>query len=544
MARPIQSTIQDAPLTLTEILMRGRALYAGSQVVTFEGHSSRRASFAEIADRAARLAAGLRSLGIRAGDRVGTLCWNHQEHLEAYFAVPCMGAVLHTLNLRLSPSQLAFIVNHGGDRVVIVDSGLAPLMAAIRPQLTKVERVIVVGGGDTSGLGDVIDYNALLAGSNPLRDWPALDERQAAAMCYTTGTTGEPRGVVYSHRSIWMHSFSVAGAFGLNEDDGIGLMVPMFHVNGWGQPYAALMCGADLLLPERFLQPQPLLSFVLQERPTIVVGVQTIFQGLLMAAEGEGADLGFIRLGVAGGSAVPTSLMQAFERWFPLIQAWGMTETSPLGTVAFPPRGVTPEDPGYWRYRSKTGRPVPGVELRIVDPTGAPLPWDGRAVGEIEVRGPWITGSYFGGTGAERFHDGWLRTGDVATVDERGYVQITDRTKDIIKSGGEWISSVELENQLMAHPAVLDAAVIGIPDERWQERPLAVLAFKPGQSAEPDELREFLRGKVPSFWLPESWAVVVAIPKTSVGKQDKKVIRQLQADGRLELRRLVRVLGG
>ena len=544
MARPIQSTIQDAPLTLTEILMRGRALFAASQVVTFEGGSSRRASFADVADRAARLAAGLRNLGIRAGDRVGTLCWNHQEHLEAYFAVPCLGAVLHTLNLRLSPSQLAFVINHGGDRVVMVDAGLAPLLAAIRPQLTKVERVIVVGSGDAAGLGDVVDYDALLAASEPLRDWPALDERQAAAMCYTTGTTGEPRGVVYSHRSIWLHSFAVAGAFGLNEDDGIGLMVPMFHVNGWGQPYAALMCGADLLLPERFLQPQPLLSFVLQERPTILVGVPTIFQGLLMAAQAARAELSFVRLGICGGSAVPTSLMQAYQRWFPLVQAWGMTETSPLGAVAYPPRGMAESDPLYWHYRSMTGRAVAGVELRITGDDGEVLPWDGRAVGEIEARGPWVTGTYLGGVAPECFHDGWLRTGDIGTIDERGYVRITDRSKDVIKSGGEWISSVELENQLMAHPAVLDAAVIGIADERWQERPLAVVAFKPGRSAEPEELREFLRGRVARFWLPESWAIVAEVPTTSVGKRDKKAIRALQAEGRLEVRRLVRLSSG
>jgi fatty-acyl-CoA synthase len=246
-------------------------------------------------------------------------------------------------------------------------------------------------------------------------------------------------------------------------------------------------------------------------------------------------------MGICGGAAVPTSLMQAYEPWFPLIQAWGMTETSPLGMVSIPPRGVVEGDSSYWHYRSKTGRPVAGVELRITADNGTPLAWDGQTVGEIEVRGPWITGTYLGGTGRERFHDGWLRTGDVGTVDELGYVQITDRAKDIIKSGGEWISSVELENQLLAHPAIQDAAVVGIPDERWGERPLAVIAFHPGQGADLEDLRQFLTGRAPSFWLPESWAVVVAIPKTSVGKQDKKALRQLQAEGRLEVRRLVRV---
>jgi fatty-acyl-CoA synthase len=535
----MQSTMQEAPLTVADIFRRGRTLFAGSQVVTYEGDSSRRASFAEVTDRAARLAAGLRYLGVKPGDRVGTLCWNHQQHLEAYFAVPCMGAVLHTLNLRLSPAQLAFVINNGGDKVLIVDSGLASLLGAIRPQLTTVKNVVVVGGAAPAGLGPVVDYEELLAGSAPLQSWPELDENQAAAMCHSTGTTGDPKGVVYSHRSIWLHSLALIASFGFNESDGIGLTVPMFHVNAWGKPYAAWMCGADLLLPDWYLQPQPLLSFVLTERPTFLVGVPTIFQGLLVAAQAANADLDFIRMGICGGAAVPTSLMQAYERWFPLIQAWGMTETSPLGMIAVAPRGVTEDDPAYWHYRSKTGRPVPGVEVRLAGGDGEQLPWDGQSVGEVEVRGPWVTASYHGAVAKERFHDGWLRTGDVGTVDQRGYVQITDRSKDVIKSGGEWISSVELENQLMAHPAVLDAAVIGIADTRWQERPLAVVAFRPGHSAEPEELRAFLTDRVPRFWVPESWAIVGEVPKTSVGKQDKKAIRALQAEGRLEVRRLV-----
>jgi fatty-acyl-CoA synthase len=537
----MKSTMQASPLTVTDILERGRTLFAESQVVTFEGESSRRAGFAEVAERAARLATGLRGLGIQPGDRVGTLCWNHQQHLEAYFAVPCLGAVLHTLNLRLSPAQLTFVINHGGDRVIIADASLLPLLVSIRPQLTALEKVMVVGRGDTEGLGDVLDYEELIAGAAPLEDWPELDENQAAAMCYTTGTTGDPKGVVYSHRAIWLHSHAISANFRCTDGDRNLPIVPMFHVLAWGIPYSAWAIGSDLLFPERFLQPQPLLSFVLQERPTFLAGIPTIFQGLLMAAQAAEADLGFVRLGICGGAAVPTSLMRAYQRWFPLVQAWGMTETSPLGTVAYPPAGMSEDDPQYWHYRSKTGRPVAGVELRITGGDGEVLPWDGVAVGEIEVRGPWITGSYYGVDAPERFHDGWLRTGDVGNVDPLGYVQITDRTKDVIKSGGEWISSVELENQLMAHPAVLDAAVIGISDDHWQERPLAVVAFRPGQAVEPEELRRFLDGKVARFWLPENWAIVAEIPKTSVGKQDKKVIRALQSQGKLEVRRLVHV---
>ena len=359
-------------------------------------------------------------------------------------------------------------------------------------------------------------------------------------MCHTTGTTGDPKGVLYSHRSIWLHSFGVCATYAYSDADRICLIVPMFHVNGWGTPFSAWMCGADMLFPERFLQPKPLLCFVLQERPTLLGGVPTILQGLLMEAESNSGDLSFIRQGVCGGSAVPTSLMQAYQRWFPLVQAWGMTETSPLGTAAFPPKGMTEDDPRYWHFRSTTGRPAAGVELRISGADGQVLPWDGRTVGEIEVRGPWVTGSYYGVEASERFHGGWLRTGDVGTINPQGYVQITDRSKDVIKSGGEWISSVELENQLVSHPAVLDAAVIGIHDELWQERPLAVVSFKPGRSASPEELHEFLRGRVADFWLPDSWAVVAAIPKTSVGKQDKKAIRALQAAEGLEVHRLPR----
>jgi fatty-acyl-CoA synthase len=537
----MQSTMQDGQLTVTDILRRGPAVFPEARVVTFQGEGSRSATFPEVAERAARLAAGLRRLGIAEGDRVGTLCWNHQEHLEAYLAVPCLGSVLHTLNLRLAPPQLSFVINHGGDRVVIVDASLVPLLAAIRGSLSSVERVVVIGEADTSTLGEVVGYAELLAESAPLTDWPDIDERQAASMCYTTGTTGDPKGVVYSHRSIWLHSNAIGANFNFTSSDRACVIVPMFHVNAWGTPYAAWMVGTDMLFPERFLQPQPLLSFVTRERPTFLAGVPTVFQGLLMAAQAAGVDLSFVRMGICGGAAVPTALMQAYERWFPLIQAWGMTETSPIGTVAYPPHGVTPEDPRYWHYRAKTGRIVAGVELRITGAGGEVLPWDGKSVGEVEVRGPWITAGYYRVDAPERFHDGWLRTGDVGHVDAQGYLQITDRSKDVIKSGGEWISSVELENQLMAHPAVLDAAVVGIPDERWGERPLAMVVARPGQTAEPAELREFLRGRVAGFWLPESWAVVVEIPKTSVGKQDKKVIRSMLAEGRVEVERLVRI---
>ena len=536
----MESTMQEAPLTVLDIFRRGRSLFAGSEAVTFTGGDSRRAGFEAVGERAARLAAALRRLGIGAGDRVATLSWNHQEHLEAYLAVPCMGAVLHTLNLRLTPDQLAFVINHAADRVVIVDASLAPLLGNIRGRLTGVERVVAVGEGDTSGLGEVIGYEDLIADRPPMEDWPEVDERQAAAMCYTTGTTGDPRGVVYSHRSIWLHSHSIWVNFELRESDRLLVTVPMFHVNAWGTPYAAWMTGTDLLFPERFVQPERLLDFIAQERPTYAVGVPSVFQGLLLAAEAAKADLSCIRRGICGGSAVPASLMQAYQRWFPLIQAWGMTETSPIGTIAVPPKAMAEDDPQYWHYRSTTGRPVAGVELRITGGGGETLPWDGRSIGEIEVRGPWITGGYFGIDAADRLHDGWLRTGDAGTVDPRGYVQITDRIKDVIKSGGEWISSVELETLLISHPAVLDAAVVGIPDERWSERPLAVVVFKPDQAVPPAELRQFLERLVARFWLPDLWSIVAVLPTTSVGKRDKQAIRAMYAQGQLAVTRLDR----
>ncbi len=530
----MQSTMQDGDLTITDILRRGAQVYPESQVVSFEGEGSRRGTFAEVAERAARLAGALKRLGIGSGDRVGTLSWNHQEHLEAYLAVPCMGAVLHTLNLRLNPDQLAYVINHAEDRVILVDASLVPLLAKIKPDLTTVEHLILVGEGDASALGDgVLKYEELLAAESAEYDWPELGEKTAAAMCYTTGTTGAPKGVVYSHRSICLHSLAEWGAFSLREADRALVIVPMFHVNAWGIPYTAFMLGADLLMPGRFLQPEPLCRFIQAERPTFAAGVPTIWQGVLQQIEAHPADLTSMRTIICGGSAVPRSLMERFEKnhGLRIIQAWGMTETSPIGAVAIPPRGVPAEEEMDWR--SKTGRVVAGVRLRIIDGSGNEQPWDGESVGEIEVRGPWITASYFKDPAPDKFHDGWLRTGDVGSVDSRGFIQITDRSKDVIKSGGEWISSVALETMLVGHPDVLDAAVIAVPDERWDERPLASVVLKPGSATTPEELRDFIAGQVAKFWVPERWAMVDEIPKTSVGKYDKKVLRAMYADGKL-----------
>lgn len=531
----MKSTMQDVPLTITEIFRRGAAIFPDGEIITCEGQTSSHATFAEVAARVPRLANALRDLGVGEGDRVGTLCWNEKEHVEAYFAVPCMGAVLHTLNLRLPPHQLAHIVNHAEDKVIIVDASLVPLLAAIRPHLTSVKHVIVVGSGDISSLGEAHAYEALLAAASPLFEWPVIDEHSAAAMCYTTGTTGDPKGVAYSHRSIYLHCFAVWASFRLDDTQRLLVIVPMFHVNAWGVPYAAWMVGADMLMPARFLQAEPLCAFISAERPNFAAGVPTVFAGMLQQVEATGADVSSLKRAVCGGSAVPTSLINAFRDRLgvELIQAWGMTETSPIGAVALPPKGTPSEKEMH--YRAKTGRAVPGVDLRIIDDNGGEVAHDGVSVGEIEVRGPWITGSYYKADAPEKFHDGWLRTGDVGNIDQRGFVQITDRSKDVIKSGGEWISSVELENLLLGHPAVADAAVVGVPDERWQERPLAAVVLKQGASANPDELRLYLSDKVAKWWLPERWAFVDELPKTSVGKQDKKLIRSMHAEGKISV---------
>ena len=531
----MQSTMQRRQLTTDLIFSHGRTVYADSGVVTFTGEGYRRATFAEVSARAQRLAAALRGLGVAPGDRVATLSWNHQEHLEAYFAVPGMGAVLHTLNLRLVPEQLAWIINHAEDRVLIVDGSLAPVLAPVFHQLASVEHVVVVGDGGDLRLAATIPYEELLGSASADFAWPDVHEDDAASMCYTSGTTGDPKGVVYSHRSTFVHSLAQCSGntFALNERDRILLVVPMFHANAWGLPYSGWMAGCEFVLPGPHLQAPTLARLIGEEGVTVAEGVPTIWNDMLAHADHHDVDLSTLRVIICGGSAVPRSLIARYRDRFgiPLVQGWGMTETSPLAALSFPPLGVDAEE--ELDFRAKSGRIIAGVQARIVDEEGAELPWDGEAVGELQVRGPWVTGAYFRAPSPDRFADGWLRTGDAGTIDRRGFIQLTDRLKDVIKSGGEWISSVELENRLMAHPDVLEAAVIGVPDERWDERPLACVVARQGGHLDAGILRSFLAEQVARWWLPERWAFLDEVPKTSVGKFDKRTLRSLYAEGRI-----------
>jgi fatty-acyl-CoA synthase len=536
----MRSTMMDFPLTIGHIFQHGRTLYADSEVVTSEASGARRIEFAALADRAGQLAAGLRSLGVRPGDRVATFGWNNQEHQEAYFAIPCMGAVMHTINIRLSAEQIRYIIGHAEDSVIIADASLGPalesVLAAGGDELKTIRYLIVYGDGDRSALPAYIDYEELLAAERPDFPWPEIDEHAAAAMCYTSGTTGSPRGVVYSHRSAFLHSLGVSSgeALGLSQYDRVLPVVPMFHGNAWGMPYAAWLVGADLLLPNRFTQAAPLARFIAAERATLAAAVPTVWYDIL-GLDPASIDLSSLRVILCGGAAVPHSLIEAYEQRLGvrIVQGWGLTETSPIASLSFPPKHVPAER--AMDYRATAGRPLGGVEARVVDDEGKVLPRDGQATGEIEVRGPWVTAAYYKDPAPEKFRDGWLRTGDVGRIDPKGYITISDRAKDVVKSGGEWISTLELESAILTHPAVREASVIAAPDQRWGERPLACVVLAPGQTVSPEELRAHLAGRVLKWWVPEQWAFVAEVPRTSVGKHDKKLLRARNSEGALDV---------
>jgi fatty-acyl-CoA synthase len=547
------STMQDVPLGIRRLVEHAGAVYPDQRLFTAQPDGSLvTATFAVAGAQAARLAHALAGLGVVQGDRVATLMWNNQQHIEAYLAVPAMGAVLHPLNLRLPGEQIAFIATHARDRVLLVDHSLVPALTGLLPAMSTVEHVIVNGPADLTALAaaagrpvETHDYARLIADRPDSYPWPEVPETAAAAMCYTSGTTGDPKGVVYSHRSVVLHSMAAAQPHMMNIStaDRVLAIVPQFHVLAWGLPYIALLTGAELVLPGPFLQPEPLAKMIEKTRLNKASGVPTIWQGLLsyLDANPGAVDVSSLREAIVGGSACPPSLMTAYDRHgITLIQAYGMTETSPLVTVARPPVGLSAEQ--AWPYRVTQGRFDVGVAARIVGPGGAVLPWDGHSEGELELRGPWITRSYYepaasdgGGAdgGADKFRDGWLRTGDIGHISRDGYLTLTDRVKDVIKSGGEWISSVALENLLMDHPAVAEASVIGVPDERWGERPFALVVPRPGMDVTLAQLREFLSGKIPHWQVPERWQLITEVPKTSVGKFDKKRLREQYASGEL-----------
>ncbi len=531
--------MDDHQLTVQQMFWHGAKVHADHQVVTWQGDHATRHTFAETAERAIRLTNALQDLGVGPGDVVASFMWNNHAHAEAYLGVPCMGAILHTLNIRLFPDQLDYVIRDGGDTVIIVDDTLVPLLAKVKDTLEVVDHVVVVGDGDASALGrDVLRYEELLADASTEPNWPDVVETDPCTMCYTSGTTGNPKGVVYSHRSQWTHTFGAnMGGLGVRSGDRLLMIVPQFHANAWGLIYLSWIMGMDILQPGPHLQPEPLAAFIAAERPTFAAAVPTVFNGLLQYSQVAEVDLSSIESCVIGGAAVPRSLIDAFHEQFDVdvVQGWGMTEMSPLGTVGLPPSHDMDWEEGA-AYRAKAGRIVPGVEMRIVGDDGEELAWDGDTQGEVEVRGPWITAGYHELDDAgEKFHDGWLRTGDVGVIEPGGYLVIKDRSKDVIKSGGEWISSVDLENEIMAHDDVVEAAVIGVPDEKWDERPLACVVVADGAELSPADLVGFLEGRIASWWMPERWAFVDEIPKTSVGKFDKKVLRGDNDEGNLEV---------
>ena len=530
--------MSDFPLTIQHILHRMRRETSAAEVVSLRPDgTTTRATYGECAARIDRLSAGLATLGVTPGDRVGTFAWNSQEHFEAYVAVPCMGAVLHTINLRLFPEQIVYIVNHAEDKVIFVEDSLVPALEAVLEQFQTVEHFVLIGEGSAGSLPNVVRYEDLLdAGSEPFV-YPELDEGQAAGLCYTSGTTGNPKGVLYSHRSNVLHSLAecLHDALDIRAGDRVLPVVPMFHANAWGLPYSCALVGASLVMPNRFLTAEPIARLIQEEQVTIAGAVPTIWMDLLRYADEHQPDFSSLRVVPCGGAAVPRELMEGFEtrHGVRIVQCWGMTEMSPLGSCAREPAGVT--GPEKWDYRTTAGKVVPLVEARIIDDDGNELPWDGIVTGELQVRGPWVASAYYEHDTDEQFDRGWLRTGDVAALTPAGYIRITDRAKDVIKSGGEWISSVDLENEIMGHPDVLEAAVIRMPDERWTERPLACVVARPGASLSARDLREHLFPRVAKFWVPDAYAFIDEVPKTSVGKFDKKVLRARLEDGALEI---------
>lgn len=531
-------------LTLDKILEHGARLYPHKQITTMQPDGSlHRYTYADLHRRAKRMAKALVKLGVQPGDRIGTFAWNDYQHLELYYAIPGAAAVCHTLNIRLFPDQLAYIVNHAEDKIVFVDGTLIPLYQKVAPHTQGVQHHVLFNAPREAkdALPNALFYEDLIDDSDEEFAWLSTDENLAMGMCYTSGTTGEPKGALYSHRSMFLHTVGelAANALGVCESDIVLPVVPQFHAMAWGLPYACVAAGAEIVMPGPHLRPQPLADLIATERVTIAAGVPTIWNGLYHELKQNPRDISCVRALVVGGSAMPRSLIEGYEKELGVnvLHAWGMTEMSPLGTVSVPLKAhAALDDAGRWDIKAKQGYPILGVELRIVDEIGRELPWDGKTMGELQVRGPWIIRQYFKRDATTDYmtKDGWFRTGDVVTMSPDGYMTITDRTKDLVKSGGEWISTVELENAIIGHPKVLEAAVIAIPDEQWSERPMAcVVRTQDGWDLTAEELQAYLGQHVAKFWVPEKVIFIDEVPKTSVGKFDKKVLRRQFAEGQL-----------
>ena len=528
----MRSLMQDVPLTLDTIFRHAERHFGDRTIVTNTPKGLHRTTYREWAERTRRLGGVLDTLGVSGDGRVGTFAWNSQRHLELYFAVPCSGRVLHTLNIRLFPEQLTYIANHAEDEVIFVDRSVLPRLWALIDTMKTVRRVVVMEDGGDAEIPDdprIADYEALLADAAPV-DFEVRDEGLAASMCYTSGTTGHPKGVVYSHRSTVLHTMTAlsANAFGMGVRDVAMPIVPMFHANAWGIAYAAPAAGAGLVLPGPVMQPEALANLIVDEGVTFTAGVPTVWQGVLPYLAGRPHRLREIG---CGGSAVPQALSEAYREQvgLPILQAWGMTETSPLASSSMLPHRYADADAATQAaQRARAGIPILGVQARIVDASSLePQPWDDRATGELQVRGPWCAREYYKPDSGVVLstEDGWMRTGDVAAMDSYGSIRIADRTKDLIKSGGEWISSVDLENAIMSHPKVAEAAVIAVPHPRWDERPLACVVLKSGETASAQEILEHLRPRVAKWWLPDAVEFIAEVPKTSVGKFSKKDLR-------------------
>jgi fatty-acyl-CoA synthase len=529
----LHGLMMDYSLDIPSIWRRTERYFATTPVLTqLPDKTIHEYTYGAMLERAARLAVALSELGVKPGDRVATFAWNTYHHLELYFAVPSMGAVMHTVNLRLHPNDLVYIMNHAGDKVVMVDRTVMPLIAPLRDRLSA-EHLVVVDEGQEPPPPGWLSYQTLIAGASGARfQFGVEDERQAAALCYTSGTTGLPKGVLYSHRSILLHSLAVTngeGGVGVTSSDTLSLVTPMFHVNGWGYPWAAALQGAKQVLPGRHLDPESLLTLFERYRVTMTAGVPTVWLPILHLMDQHPGqyDLSALRQMLVGGAAMPETAIRGFQErhGIRVVHAWGMTETSPLGSVSSVSGDHSGED---FHRRATQGRAVPLVEMRVRDEAGQEVPWDGQSIGELEVRGPWIASAYYElEESQDRFTaDGWFKTGDIVSMDPDGYMTIQDRSKDVIKSGGEWISSVALENAIMGYPAVLEAAVIAMPDPKWLERPLAVVVPKPGETVTLEELREYLGPHFARWWLPDRMEIVDSIPKSAAGKFLKTELRR------------------